>query len=103
MSLTSKFIQSLIALAANVPAASAATATRPPEPVPAVSARSSSCIDFASNLSTKLDSMRPVEPARFGQVWPRTDFVEIQRAIESTPIASTISPAEALRRVADRA
>ena len=101
MSLTSKFIQSLIALTASIPAAAAATA--PPEPAPTVSAGPAASIDFASNLSTKLDGMRPVEPTRFGQCWPRTDFVEVQRAIGAGPVASTMSPAEAFRRVTDRA
>lgn len=102
MSLTSKFIQSLIALTASAPGATAA-ATMPPEPAPAVSTRSSAGVDFAANLSAKLDDVRPIEPTKFGQVWPRTDFVEVQRAIESGPAANTMSPAEAFHRLADRA
>jgi len=102
MGLTSKFIQSLIALTASIPA-TAAGAAAPPEPAPMASAGPSASIDFASNLSTKLDGMRPIESMRFGQVWPRTDFVEVQRAIGAVPVATTMSPAEAFQRVSDRA
>jgi len=103
MSLTSKFIQSLIALAGSIPATTAAAAPPRPEPASAVSTGSPASIEFASNLPAKLDSVRPLEPAaRFGQVWPRVDFVEFQRAIPSGPTASTMSPAEAFRRATDR-
>ena len=101
MSLTSKFIQSLIALTASLPDATAAAT--PPEPAPAMSAGSSASVEFASNLSTKLGSVRPIESVKFGQVWPRTDFVEVQRAIGAEPVASAMSPAEAFQRVTDRA
>ena len=99
MSLTSKFIQSLIALTASMPAAAAA----PPPPAPTVSAGPAASVDFAPNLSTKLAGVRPAEPARFGQCWPRTDFAEVQRAIPAGPAVSTMSPSEAFRRVTDRA
>lgn len=102
MSLTSKFIQSLIALTASIPA-TAATTTTPQEPAPAVSAGAATSIDFASNLSTKLAGMQPVEPTKFGQCWPRTDFTEVQRAVASGSVASTMSPAEAFRRATGRA
>lgn len=101
MSLTSKFLQSLIALTASIPDAAAAAA--PPEPAPAMSAGASASVEFAANLSTKLDGVRPIEPVKFGQVWPRTDFVEVQRAIAAGPVANAMSPAEAFQRVTDRA
>src|SRR5262245_8061910 len=91
----SKFIQSLVALTASVPVAAAiASAT------PAPAAASSQSVDFASNLSAKLNTMAPTDPVKFGEVWVRTDFVQIQvQRSAATPPPTTLSAMEAFQLV----
>ena len=93
----SKFIQSLVALAAAVPLA-AAIAAASPVPAAAASAESSRSVDFASNLSAKLNTMAPIDPVMFGEVWVRTDFVEVQTS-RVPPAAVTLSAVEAFELV----
>lgn len=97
MSLKSKFIQSLMALAVATPAVHAVAASTADAAPAASAARSGGTIEFASNLPSKLDGSRPDPSIGFGQVWPRVDFVEVQRPTAS--LASAMDPREALELV----
>jgi hypothetical protein len=97
MSLKSKFIQSLMALAVAAPAVHAVAASTADAAPAASAARSGGAIEFASSLPSKLDGSRPDASVIFGQVWPRVDFVEIQQAAGTS--ANSLDPREALELV----
>jgi len=52
-------------------------------------------IDFQSNLARNLTSVAPADPVIFGQVWVRTDFVEIQSGIQAGAQSAGVSAVEA--------
>jgi hypothetical protein len=65
---------------------------------PAPAAASSKSVDFASNLSAKLNTVAPTDPVIFGEVWVRTDFVEVQPSA-TAPAPITLSAVEAFELV----
>jgi hypothetical protein len=94
MNLQSKFIHSLIALAAAVPV-STTVAMATTEAAAASTIVSPGKIDFSSNLAAKLNNVAPADPVIFGQVWVRTDFVEIQSGIQAGAQSAGVSAVEA--------
>jgi hypothetical protein len=100
MNLKSKFIQSLVVLAAAIPAAPA-LASAAPHAAAASSVKAAENVTFAANLLSKLDDARPID-GLFGRVWVRSDFVEIQAA--PVPIAQAkLSPTQAFESLKTRA
>lgn len=95
MNTKSAFIRSLMALAIAVPAGQAvgeATADAAPQ---AAVARPQESVKFSSNITDKLDAVRPTSAKIFEDVWTETTFTEIQPPFAPNQPTAALTPLEA--------